>query len=258
VLCRRDALVGIGKWASGLGLSLSLLACDAELYHDLSERHVNEALLSLRQAGISADKKPSGRTSRGASYTLTVPRHQEARALTRLGEQGLPGIEPRPASGGKLAFLPSEARSEQLAQRELALSETLESLPQVSHARVHLAFAEPDPLLPTAQLRPTASVLLRVRGPLTLKPGELAELVAHAVVGLSAEDVTVLTTQVASPILPEGGSGEVRSLLLPGLGALCGLLVATVVALAVALRRSRRRDDKPQGTEHALHALTGS
>jgi type III secretory pathway lipoprotein EscJ len=38
-------------------LSLSLLACDVELYHDLSERHVNEALLSLRQAGIAADKK---------------------------------------------------------------------------------------------------------------------------------------------------------------------------------------------------------
>ena len=158
-------------------LSLSLLACDAELYHDLPERYVNEALLSLRQAGISADKRPSGRSSHGALYTLTVPRRQEDRALSRLQEQGLPGIEPRPVRSGKLAFLPSEARAEQLAQREQALIETLESLPQVNHARVHLAFAEPDPLLPTAQLRPTASVLLRVRGPLTTKPSELAELV---------------------------------------------------------------------------------
>lgn len=261
MLFRRGALTGIGTRGSrlaGLSLAVGLLACDAELYHDLPERHANEALLALRQVGLHADKRPSGRTSRGTAYTLIVPRREEERALSVLSEQGLPGIEPRSNSESKLVMLPSEARAQQLAQRELALIETLESLPQVSHARVHLAFAEPDPLSPTAQLRPTASVLLRVRGPLSHKPTDIAELVARSVVGLDAADVTVLTYQAALPTRPDAMATETRGLLLPLLGALCGLLAGVIAALVVALVRSRRRDVAPKKTEHALHALTGS
>jgi len=244
-------------------LALVLLAaCDVELYHDLSERHANEAMVALRQAGLHADKRASGRsTARVQAYALLVPRREEDRALSLLSEQGLPVSEPRPATGSKLALLPSEARAEQLRERELALTETIESLPQVSHARVHLAFAEPDPLLPTAQLRPTASVLLRLRGPLPLKPSEVAELVAKSVVGLNAADIAVLSTQAASPSSPAAAWPSVvssPSLLLPMLGGLSGLLLGLSVLLGIALLRSRRRETPPPKTEHALHALTSS
>jgi type III secretory pathway lipoprotein EscJ len=244
----------------GLATGLLLLGgCEVELYHDLSERHANEALLALRQAGLQADKRPSGRSAlRGTTYTLLGSRREEERALALLSEQGLPAAEPRQSGGGKLALLPSEARAVQLGEREQALVETLESLPQVSHARVHLVQAEPDPLLPTAQLRPTAAILLRLRGPLPLKPSEVAELVARSVVGLDAADVTVLSTQAPSPPLavpPPPGS---QRLLLPILGALSGLLSGLTLLLAGLLWRSRRRDEKPKKTEHALHALTSS
>ncbi|MBP6608932.1 MAG: EscJ/YscJ/HrcJ family type III secretion inner membrane ring protein, partial [Deltaproteobacteria bacterium] len=55
----------------GLATGLLLLGgCEVELYHDLSERHANEALLALRQAGLQADKRPSGRSAlRGTTYT---------------------------------------------------------------------------------------------------------------------------------------------------------------------------------------------
>lgn len=152
----------IGCGLLGAGLTL-LTACDAELYHELDEHSVNESLLSLRQAGLAADKKPSGRSSRGAVYTLVVPKREEDHALSVLRELGLPTVAPVRDSG-KLALLPGEVKAAQLRERELTLADTLMSLPQVRSARVHLAFAEADPLLPTAQLRPTASVLLRLRG----------------------------------------------------------------------------------------------
>lgn len=235
---------------------LGLTACDAELYHDLDEHAVNESLLSLRQAGLSADKKPSGRSARGTVYTLVVPKRDEDRALFILREQGLPTKAPS-LDSGKLALLPGEIKAAQLRERELSLGETLLSLPQVSAARVHLAFAEADPLLPTAQLRPTASVLLRLRGELSVKPEGIAELVSRSVVGLDAADVTVLLTHAPSPAAPmPRAAGPSTTLVV--LGALCGLLVGVVAALALALFRHRARDAQPKKTDHSLQALTGS
>ena len=86
----------------------------------------------------------------------------------------------------------------------------------------------------------------------------MAELVARSVVGLDAADVTVLSTQAPTPPLavpPPPGS---QRLLLPILGALSGLLSGLTLLLAGLLWRSRRRDEKPKKTEHALHALTSS
>lgn len=235
---------------------LCLTACDAELYHDLDEHAANESLLSLRQAGLAADKKPSGRSTRGPVYTLVVPRRDEDRALSVLRELGLPTKAPS-LGGDKLALLPGEVKAAQLRERELTLAETLMSLPQVSFARVHLAFAEADPLLPTAQLRPTASVLLRLRGEPSVKATDIAELVARSVVGLDAADVTVLLAKAPSLAQPVPRSTGSSSLLVV-LGSLCGLLAGAVAALALALFRKRARDAQPQKTEHSLQALTGS
>lgn len=245
----------IGCGLLGAGLTL-LTACDAELYHELDEHTVNESLLSLRQAGLAADKKPSGRSSRGAVYTLVVPKREEDHALSVLRELGLPTVAPVRDSG-KLALLPGEVKAAQLRERELTLADTLMSLPQVRSARVHLAFAEADPLLPTAQLRPTASVLLRLRGETSVKATDIAELVARAVVGLDAADVTVLMTHAQSPVLPVPKPAAGSSVLVL-LGSVCGLLTGAVVALGLLLLRRRARDAQPQKTEHSLQALTGS
>jgi type III secretory pathway lipoprotein EscJ len=131
------------------------------------------------------------------------------------------------------------------------------SLPQVRSARVHLAFAEADPLLPTAQLRPTASVLLRLRGETSVKATDIAELVARAVVGLDAADVTVLMTHAQSPLLPVPKPAAGSSVLVL-LGSVCGLLLGAVVTLGLLLLRRRARDAQPKKTEHSLQALTGS
>lgn len=232
-------------------------ACDAELYHDLSERHANEALSALQKAGLHADKLPAGRSARGPLFTLTVPRREEAQALAVLVEQGLPAAEPSRSQGSKLAILPADARAEQLAAREAALAESLESLPQVSLARVHITQAEPDPLLPTAQLRPTAAVVLRTRGPLPVKPSEVAALVARSVIGLDPGDVSVLITQTTAPTQVVAAQTS-RSPAMMWLGGLCGLLAATAGLLGYLLFRSRKPEPAPKTSEHTLSALTSS
>jgi type III secretory pathway lipoprotein EscJ len=244
----------------GLATGLLLLGgCEVELYHDLSERHANEALLALRQAGLQADKRPSGRSAlRGTTYTLLGSRREEERALTLLVSKGCP-----PLSLGSRVVASWRFCRRKRGRCSWASASRLSSRRWRACRRSvtrGFTWCKPSPIrcLPTAQLRPTAAVLLRLRGPLPLKPSEVAELVARSVVGLDAADVTVLSTQAPGPPLavpPPPGS---QRLLLPILGALCGLLSGLTLLLAGLLWRSRRRDEKPKKTEHALHALTSS
>lgn len=244
--CRRSAPQVL---ISSLGLcSLVLAGCDSELYHDLSERRANEALLVLKQAGLRADKRleQRGTASRPSSFALTVPRSDEARALSLLGQRGLPRLAERaPSSGSKLLFSPTEQRAESAEQLAASLSETLERLPEVAEARVHLALPAPEPLSPLGTPRPTASVLLKLRAALSIQPGEVAELIAHAVPGLEVQDVAVVRapavpTEIAaspsaSPLVAVGPmvvAAESRTLVI----VLYGLLVA-LAALCVALAR---------------------
>lgn len=188
VACRLIGMLGL------IGLCGLFAGCDAELYHDLSERRANEALLALREAGLRADKhEQRSANSRGPSFTLVVPRSEESRALVVLGQRGLPRLPEKPSpSASKLLVSPAEQRSENTAALSASLADTLERLPEVAEARVHLALPDADPLSPTGSLRPTASVLLRLRAPLPVKPSDVAELIARSVPGLDAQDVAVV------------------------------------------------------------------
>lgn len=210
-------------------------ACNVDIYHDLSERRASESLLALRAAGIRADKRIEGRASaaRASSFALTVPRSDETRALVVLAERGLPRpAEPTASSNNKLLFLPSSQRDGSAALQSAALAETLERIPEVSEARVHLALPEPEPLASQGALRPTASVYLKLRAPLAVSTAEIAQLVAHSVPGLDAQDVSVLAAQ--SPALVPSAVSQL-SQLGPFLVApeSRGALILVLVALAV-------------------------
>ena len=241
--------------------SLGLLAaCDVDICHDLSERRASESLLALRAAGIHADKRVEARgsASRASTFALTVPRSDETRALAVLAERGLPRPpEPSAGSGNKLLFLPSAQRESSTAAQSAALAETLERMPEVSEARVHLALPEPEPLSGQGSLRPSAAVYLKLRAPLAVSPGEIAQLVAHAVPGLDAQDVSVLAAQspaltpVAATVLSQLGpfrvAPESRPALLFLLTALVvlGLACAGLGFLAWPRRKQAARSDGP-------------
>ena len=108
---------------------------------------------------------------------------------------------------------------------------------------MHLALPEPEPLHPLGQLRPTASVLLRLRAPLPLPATDLALLVARAVPGLDAADVAVVSTPFVDAAPTAAGGAELTSppaWLLPALISLCVALLGACMALLTALRARRR------------------
>lgn len=221
-----------------LCLCLAAPGCDAELYHGLPERQANRAVVGLREAGFAADK----RAERGgrATFTLTVPRAEEGRALRALEERGLVrAAAPRPAPG--LLPLPEEARAARAQELGEQIAATLEALPQVLEARVHLTLPAEDPLRPADQGRGGAAVLLRLRGPLPVPQAEVERLVARAAPGLSPGDVTVMTALAPAPAAGEPPYARVGPLLVaPGsqrlaaalLGALCLLGAALLLLLA--------------------------
>lgn len=178
-----------------LGWAFCAAGCDAELYHDLSERRANEALLALREAGFRAEKQIEQRGTGGRSsrFVLIVPRGEEAQALRLLEQRGLPRLPEWAApQTSQLLRSPLEEHTESAAALSARLADTLERLPEVAEARVHLALPDAEPLSPLGSPRPTASVLLRLRAPLSVKPSEVAELLARAVPGLDPQDVAVV------------------------------------------------------------------
>lgn len=227
------------------GLLLALSGCDVALYHDLTERRANEAMLLLRESGLHADKQQEqrGSSSHASSFALVVPRAEESRALQLLTQRGLPRVLPRPlATAGRFLGMPlsGEAHAESTFARELSLSDTLESLPAVEEAHVHLALPEPEPLSPLGQLRPTAAVLLKLRAPLPITSAQVAELVARAVPGLDAADVAVVSAPLPAVVPVTAAATAATSLpswLLPLLISLLVLLGGACVALLTALRR---------------------
>ena len=182
-------------WPARLLLFAVLLGggCDVDICQDLSERRLSEALIALRQAGVHAESACSSEAAGAWQYLCSHrPRAEETRALALLAERGLP--RPPEASAtpsSRLLFLPGSPRGETAGVLGAALAETLERMPEVSEARVHLALPEPEPFSATGSLRPTAAVYLRPRAPLPAKTSDIAALVAHAVPGLDAQDVSV-------------------------------------------------------------------
>lgn len=240
----------------------SLPGCDAELYHALEERQANEAVVALREAGIAGEKRQDGR-ARGQAplFTLTVPRGEETRALHLLAEEGLPRQRPQAPRGAGLLPLPQELNDARAQALEEQLSATLERLPQVREARVHLALPLSDPLPappddPRSRqqpARPQASVLLRLRAQASPPGAEVAQLVARAVPGLSPAEVSVViapapSRATADPAFADRGLVRVGPLLVApsserwasALIALC-LLGPAALLLTLGWTRLRRR-----------------
>jgi type III secretion protein J len=230
--------------------------CSVELEHGLDERQANEVVATLDRSGVSADKAPD---EGPGSFKVLVPRAEAAQAFLVLESHGLPR---RNAKGVGEAFaekglLPSHTaeRARLAASLAVDLERTLEALPGVAAARVHLALPDDDPLgAATDHPRPTASVLLRARGRLSTTDVEVRRLVAGAVEGMQPADVGVVIAEALddapAPSLVDVGPIKVargsRTLALAIAGGTLGLILAMAVALAVgafrlaALRRRQR------------------
>jgi type III secretion protein J len=179
--------------------------CSLELEHGLDERQANQVATLLESAGIAADK--SIEDGAGNTFKITVPRADAPRAFALIESHDLPrrgqkGLAETFSGGG---ILPSavEERARLGAALSAELEHTLEGLPGVTAARVHLALPEVDALSGEgARPRPTASVLLKSTTPLPIADSDVKKLVAGAVNGLQAADVSVVMANVPAAEAP--------------------------------------------------------
>jgi type III secretion protein J len=184
----------------------ALAGCGVELEHGLDERQANEIAAVLEQAGVAADKLPE--EGQASGYKIVVPRGEAGRAFALLEARDLPrrGQRGLAETFGKDTLLPSpvEDRARYAAALAAELERTLEAVPGVTTARVHLALPPEESLVgDAAHARPTAAVLLKTtpRTP-ALAEADVKRLVAGAVPGLQSADVGVVITGGAAEPSP--------------------------------------------------------
>lgn len=192
--------------AAFLPLVLLCAGCGVELEHGLDERQANEVAAVLEASGIAADKVAEEGQANG--YKIVVAHAEAGRAFALLEARDLPRHAMRGLSetfgSGTLLPSPVEDRARYAAALAAELERSLQEVPGVVSARVHLALPAEEPLVGDgAHARPTASVLLKTARVLPLSDGDLKRLVAGAVNGLQAADVgVVIATAAADPGAP--------------------------------------------------------
>lgn len=160
------------------------------LFANVSERDGGPILTALQQMNVPYKVADGG----GA---ILVPETQVYEVRLRLASQGLP-------KGGAVGFellenqkLGTSQFVEQVNyQRALEgeLTRSIESLDAVQAARVHLAIPKPSVFVRDQQ-KPSASVLVQLRGGRTLDAGQVSgivHLVASSVPDLPVKNVTIL------------------------------------------------------------------
>jgi type III secretion protein J len=242
----------------GLGLVGALAAaCSVPIVAGLDGGDANRVVVALEQSGVASEKERD--PDQENAYRVMVARDDASTALSVLADEGLP---PRAAPSllealGKGSLVPSRAaeHARVVAGTGDELERSLLGLDGVVSARVHLGVPGRDPLAfdekaPIA----TASVLLRHHGPTPpISASEVQRLVAGAVPGLAAEQVSVVMLPVpphprtAERQLARLGPLTVTHASLFALRTMVGVavlvsaaLLACVVGLLLRLRRTEQ------------------
>ena len=231
----------------GIALACALCACATELQHDLDENSANDTVALLAEHGVAADKVQRGR--RG--WTVTVPSGARARAWNLVREAGL--ADRQPPEDTELMPSPAQRRASLAARTATQLEASLEKLPGVVDARVHLNVpaAQRVRIPGVVAARPRASVLLRVQSAQPELAAQASDLVVGGVENMTPEDVRVVTVDAPAhsaakvelvtlgPLAVAAQSADALRALLGGLAAAVVLLAGAVAALVVRLRRLR-------------------
>jgi type III secretion system YscJ/HrcJ family lipoprotein len=216
-----------------------LAACSVDIQHGLDEVEANQIVVVLDRAGIpSTKRREEGRTP---TWKVRVASSEATRAWQVLRENELPrgrakGFEVFSKGG----LIPTQTEERALYQQALSgeITKMLLSYPRVIDARVLVSVPRDRSFGSAAGTpRPSASVLVKHADPGTPFPsGDVQRLVAGAVPGLTAQDVTVVAT--AAPVSAPADSGMAQlGPFVVSRGSYDGLWVALVAgaALIVAL-----------------------
>ncbi len=221
-----------------------------ELHSGLSEEAATEVIVVLRNNGIAAQKIPN-ESGQEKTWTVTVAPGDASDAWQVLVENDLPRERPKGFAEffGKSKLIPTETEEKALFLQALCgeLAATIEAMPSVIDARVHVSIPEKDPLRQVMEgeepPRATAAVMVKqwkVEG--SVPPEEridemdIRKLVASSVEGLSADHVTVVAKRVTPKMVDPPRSAATGTAWFLPLAALCGVMI---VLLAVLLMKNR-------------------
>jgi type III secretion system YscJ/HrcJ family lipoprotein len=195
-------------WDTWRGLGAGLLAalaigCSVPVATGLEEASANRVVVALEHAGVAAVKE-SDPVNEGR-WLVSVARDDASAAVTILSQENLPA----PASPsvlealGEGSLVPSRTaeHAKLIAGTAGDLERSLRAIEGVLSVRVHLAVPVRSALTTEAkEPAPTASVLLGYRGANPPLPvADIQRLVAGAVPGLSAEQVSVVIAAATTP-----------------------------------------------------------
>jgi type III secretion system YscJ/HrcJ family lipoprotein len=242
--------------------ALVVVGCSAPVATDLEESEANEIVVALEESGIGADKA----TLRGDRFEIRVAARDLGDALRALDAADLPrereeGFE---ALMDESSLVPSasEESTRRTAAVSAELARSIERLPGVVDARVHLSVPERGRFSDAPALAPRGSVLVRHEEGASIDPERVRALVCGAVSGLSRADVEVVSVEVppratsaqryvhVGPIAVAPSSAPLLNGLFVGSLALHALLAG---ALIYSLRRRRARPDEPANEEGKRH-----
>lgn len=230
-------------------LSVLAVGCRAQVAGGLDEAQANEVLVHLQHRGLGADKESSG-PGDDARFAVTVPSGELGRAAAVLTEESLPRTAGAGLAStyGEPGLVPSPLEESARFDAAVAaeLSATLERMPGVRSARVHVA----RPVRPTGLVAPPpaatrAAVLVTHAAGARPSPEAIARLVSGAIEGLSPAAVEVVCVAGSAPATTATDLRRVGPFLVARgsatpLGLTLALGLVGYAALALAVVRARR------------------
>lgn len=243
-------------------LLLSIVGCKETVLHGIDEGRANQITLLLERAGIQSSKHPSG-----SNWDVRVEKEdlgaalrtiENSRILTRAANR----FKPQDSS-----LIPSENQQTQVTERQIswAIEETLERIPGVVEAKVHLWLNKPTQFGLTSHetTARSASALLLAEPSVDLNAEDLRQLLNGAT-GAPLGAISVIIRPAESKLVesglveskqtandsppefspPEPVRGELRLKMFPYVKGLAGTL--SIAATIFLILRRRRRVAAPK------------
>jgi type III secretion protein J len=173
-------------------LLLTLAGCKEAVYSHMTEVEANDALYTLLQGGVAAEKHADP----DAGFSVWADRNELAKAIGLLKANAQPE-EKHPSLGelfgrNQLISTPVEERVRFVYGMEQALAQTLSKIDGVLVARVHIVLPVNDPL--ASELKPSsASVFIKHQAGVDMAASvpAIKDLVVRSIEALTVDRVAV-------------------------------------------------------------------